>query len=162
MKSLDTGESPLRNVRVPDELWHRFELWAARQGQSDSDALRSLIERSALQVSGAAVVLKPPTAWMASPKSGAPGMMFATVQGRSNWWDLDELLKISSGNREVHPRGRRGFWRPFPPENLPTVLKAFAGQEHRLKIHHPEKGEGPRLSTGTFQALDTPTEDGTN
>ena len=159
MKSLDDGETAVRGVRVPDQLWDRVERWAATRGQETSDALRTVLEDASSGVPEHGLVIRSPrramlrTLWHDCFRKHPrfPGTCDQQWAHRPQEWVLvsvdgllfDDLFNAALDGR-IKASGLAG-WSRVPARALHDVAVAFRGNEHRLKIHHLTEGEGPRL-----------------
>lgn len=162
MRSLDTGESPILAVRVPAELNARIERWAAERGEGVTEALRALLDSVSEGAPSDGLVVKPPFRWMTAalmhdcfrkrrqhptwpcenqwahvPDEWA----FVRVGTGEDWWALDDLLRATvEGQLICHRNAYR-----IPSRYLPDLATAFRGREDRLRAHHLDSNDGPRL-----------------
>lgn len=166
MKSLDSGETAMRGVRVPDPLWERVEKWAATRGEVTSDALRALLEQAVRNVPSDGVIVRPPMKWMLSeykhacfqkrPRRPVVGCSQPWSHELDQWVFLkitensltfDDLLMSVTTHAVMHHRG----WYRVRETELTDIALAFQGNEARLKVHHLLVDQGPRLVRGSSE-----------
>lgn len=135
MNSLESGESRVRTVRINDALWERLEVWAARSGAGNAEALRELL-RVGLEVEPFPYIHEP-HAWMTRLRL-PQGTLFVRVKPGADWWDLDEVLASLPGAQHPASRGKgasRQKYVMLPPGSEKALREAFAGRADRIECY---------------------------
>ena len=128
------GCSPVRPVRIPEDLWKRLTNWAQRSGVGNSEALRQLLHAGLETEPSEIQAITDRSKNFRSLVHPGEGLI-AWVPSGPDWWDLDDLLGQITGARRADGSVAQTPRYAFPQSSLALIRAVFADRPDRVRVY---------------------------